>query len=95
MGFGSLRLINEDRVEPTLGFSQHPHSEMEIFTYIVSGELEHKDSMGNLEIMKRGDIQVCLTTIYIAAHISRVSDVKVLITMLDDFCWDWDSTFRI
>ncbi|QRV74110.1 pirin domain-containing protein [Ceratobasidium sp. AG-Ba] len=57
-GFGSLRVINEDRVEPTQGFGTHPHREMEIFSYIVSGELEHKDSMGNTEIMKRGDVQM-------------------------------------
>jgi len=57
-GYGSLRVINEDRVEPTEGFGTHPHREMEIFSYIVSGELEHKDSMGNTEIMKRGDVQM-------------------------------------
>ena len=56
--FGALRVINEDRVEPSTGFGQHSHREMEIFSYIVSGELEHQDSMGNLEIMKRGDVQV-------------------------------------
>lgn len=57
-GFGALRVINEDRVEPGTGFGAHTHREMEIFSYIVSGELEHKDSMGNTEIMKRGDVQV-------------------------------------
>lgn len=56
--WGSLRVINEDRVEPGEGFGTHGHREMEIFSYIVSGELEHKDSMGNLEILKRGDIQL-------------------------------------
>ncbi|KAG9024606.1 hypothetical protein FRB95_011276 [Tulasnella sp. JGI-2019a] len=56
--FGSLRVINEDRVEKSKGFGTHPHSEMEIFSYIVAGELEHKDSMGNLEILKRGDVQM-------------------------------------
>jgi len=56
--FGNLRVINEDRVEPSTGFGKHPHREMEIFTYIVSGEIEHKDSMGNLEILKRGDLQM-------------------------------------
>ncbi|KAG8943573.1 hypothetical protein FRC04_002800 [Tulasnella sp. 424] len=56
--FGNLRVINEDRVEPSEGFGTHGHREMEIFSYIVSGELEHKDSMGNLEILKRGDVQL-------------------------------------
>jgi len=56
--FGSLRVINEDRVEPRTGFGTHSHREFEIFSYIVSGELEHKDSMGNTEILKRGDIQL-------------------------------------
>ncbi|KDQ20298.1 hypothetical protein BOTBODRAFT_27717 [Botryobasidium botryosum FD-172 SS1] len=58
MRFGSIRIINEDRVAPSNGFGLHPHSEMEIFTYIVSGELEHKDSMGNVEALKRGDVQL-------------------------------------
>jgi len=56
--FGSLRVMNEDRVEPGTGFGTHDHREFEIFSYIVSGELEHKDSMGNTEILKRGDIQL-------------------------------------
>lgn len=57
-GYGALRVINEDRVEPMEGFGKHSHREMEIFSYLVAGELEHKDSMGNREIMKRGDVQV-------------------------------------
>ncbi|KAF9027136.1 RmlC-like cupin [Hymenopellis radicata] len=56
--FGSLRVINEDRVAPKTGFGTHPHREFEIFSYIVNGELEHKDSMGNVEILKRGDLQM-------------------------------------
>ncbi|KAK7687750.1 hypothetical protein QCA50_008968 [Cerrena zonata] len=56
--FGSLRVINEDRVEPYTGFGTHGHREFEIFSYVVSGELEHQDSMGNLEILKRGDLQM-------------------------------------
>jgi len=58
MGFGPLRVINEDRVQASKGFGLHSHREMEIFSYVVSGELEHKDSMGNLEILKRGDVQL-------------------------------------
>ncbi|KAF8882525.1 pirin domain-protein domain-containing protein-containing protein [Gymnopilus junonius] len=56
--FGPLRIINEDRVETRTGFGTHSHCEFEIFSYVVSGELEHKDSMGNTEILKRGDIQL-------------------------------------
>lgn len=56
--FGSLRVINEDRVAPRTGFGAHPHREFEIFSYIVSGELEHEDSMGNREVLKRGDLQM-------------------------------------
>ncbi|CAG8654221.1 9751_t:CDS:2 [Cetraspora pellucida] len=55
--FGSLRVINEDIVQPTTGFGTHPHQEFEIFSYIISGELQHKDSMGNVEILKAGDVQ--------------------------------------
>ncbi|ORX38987.1 RmlC-like cupin domain-containing protein [Kockovaella imperatae] len=55
--FGALRVVNEDRVAPTTGFPTHEHREAEIFSYIISGELSHKDSMGNVETMKRGDIQ--------------------------------------
>lgn len=50
--YGALRVINEDRVAPATGFPTHPHREAEIFSYIVSGELAHKDTMGNVESMK-------------------------------------------
>jgi len=56
--FGHLRVLNEDRVEPGTGFGTHPHREFEIFSYVVDGELEHKDSMGNTEVLQRGDIQM-------------------------------------
>ncbi|KAI5474991.1 hypothetical protein MNV49_002114 [Pseudohyphozyma bogoriensis] len=59
--FASLRVINEDRVEPGEGFGLHHHRDFEIWSYIVSGELEHKDSLGNTEIMKRGEIQMTST----------------------------------
>jgi hypothetical protein len=55
--FGPLRVINEDRVERGTGFGTHSHAEFMIWSYIVSGELEHKDSMGNLETLKRGEVQ--------------------------------------
>ncbi|CAF0845914.1 unnamed protein product [Adineta steineri] len=56
-GFGCLHVLNEDRVEPTKGFGTHSHKEYEIFSYIVDGELEHKDSMGNTEIIHRDEVQ--------------------------------------
>src|SRR5881296_410109 len=57
MGFRSLRVINDDLVMPGMGFGRHPHRDMEIITYILSGALEHKDSMGNGRVIRPGEVQ--------------------------------------
>ena len=57
MGFRALRVINDDRVAPGMGFGTHGHRDMEIITYVLDGELAHKDSMGNGSIIRPGEVQ--------------------------------------
>ncbi len=55
--FGVLRVLNDDIIHPKSGFDTHPHENMEIISYIIEGEITHKDSMGNKETLKRGEVQ--------------------------------------
>ncbi len=57
MGFRALRVINEDRVDPKMGFGTHAHQDMEIISYVLDGGLSHKDSMGNGSVIRAGDVQ--------------------------------------
>ena len=57
MGFGQVRVINNDYIAPRTGFETHPHKDMEIITYVVNGNLTHKDSMGNVGTISRGEVQ--------------------------------------
>lgn len=58
MGFGPLRVINEDWVQPQTGFGTHGHRDMEILSYVLSGALQHRDSMGNGKLMSYGEVQL-------------------------------------
>ncbi len=55
--FGALRVLNDDIIAPAMGFGMHPHDNMEIVTIMLSGELQHKDSMGHTEVIKAGEVQ--------------------------------------
>jgi redox-sensitive bicupin YhaK (pirin superfamily) len=57
MGYGPLRVINEDRVQPGQGFGTHGHRDMDIISYVLEGELAHRDSIGNGSVIRRGDVQ--------------------------------------
>src|SRR5688500_9954633 len=56
--FGALRVLNDDSVAPGMGFGMHPHDNMEIVTIPLSGDLRHKDNMGNSEVIREGDVQI-------------------------------------
>jgi len=81
MNFGALRVLNDDTVDGGMGFGEHPHDNMEIISIPLEGDLEHKDSMNNMAVIKNGDIQAMSagTGIYHSEYNNdRVSDVKFL-----------------
>jgi len=57
MHFSVMRVLNDDVIQPGTGFGMHPHNNMEIVTYVIEGELEHQDSMGNREVLREGEVQ--------------------------------------
>ena len=81
MNFGVLRVLNDDIVHPQSGFDMHPHSNMEIISYVVNGEITHKDSMGNSETLKRGEVQYLSAGdgIYHSEHnVNKSDDLRLL-----------------
>lgn len=81
INFGVLRVLNDDIVHPQSGFDTHPHSNMEIISYVVNGEITHKDSMGNSETLKRGEVQYLSAGdgIYHSEHnIHKSDDLRLL-----------------
>ena len=75
-GFGILRVMNDDLVQPNRGFGPHPHRDVEICTYIVNGSLSHKDSMGTEETIGRGSIQFMVS---ISISSSSFTLIKIII----------------
>jgi redox-sensitive bicupin YhaK (pirin superfamily) len=81
MNFGVLRVLNDDIVHTKSGFDTHPHSNMEIISYVVNGEITHKDSMGNSETLKKGEVQYLSAGdgIYHSEHnVHKSDDLRLL-----------------
>ncbi|MCH8862970.1 MAG: pirin family protein [Proteobacteria bacterium] len=78
MGFGPLRVINDDRIQPAKGFGTHGHENMEIVTYVLEGALAHKDSMGNGSIIRPGEVQRMTAGTGIQHSEFNASDSEVL-----------------
>jgi hypothetical protein len=83
MHFGALRVLNDDTILPKTGFDTHGHKDMEIVSYIVSGEITHKDSMGNAKVLKRGEVQYMSagTGVHHSEHNRHESETLRLIQM--------------
>jgi redox-sensitive bicupin YhaK (pirin superfamily) len=81
MNFGVLRVLNDDIIHPSSGFDTHPHQDMEIISYVVKGEITHKDSMGNEETLRRGEVQYLSAGdgIYHSEHnLNEIEDLRLL-----------------
>lgn len=80
INFGVLRVLNDDIIHANSGFDTHPHSNMEIISYIVNGEITHKDSMGNEEVLKAGEVQYLSAGdgIYHSEHNKSNKDLRLL-----------------
>ena len=80
INFGVLRVLNDDIIHPHSGFDTHPHSNMEIISYIIKGEITHKDSMGNEETLKTGEVQYLSAGdgIYHSEHNKSDKDLRLL-----------------
>ncbi len=78
MGFGLLRVINDDTVEPGTGFGTHPHNNMEIITIVREGKLTHRDSMGSISTIEPGDVQVMSAGSGITHSEYNASDIELL-----------------
>ncbi|RKD24511.1 hypothetical protein BEP19_08995 [Ammoniphilus oxalaticus] len=102
--FGALRVINDDLIEPKMGFDMHPHRDMEIISYIVDGELTHRDSMGNQRTLSRGHVQymsagtgVQHSEFNLGENILRLLQIWILPDQVGytpqygDFKFDWDA----
>lgn len=80
INFGALRVLNDDIIHPHSGFDMHPHNDMEIISYIVHGEITHKDSMGNAETLKKGEVQYMSagTGVMHSEHNNSNDDLRLL-----------------
>ncbi len=80
MNFGVLRVLNDDIVHAHSGFDTHPHNDMEIISYVIKGEISHKDSMGNEETLRRGEVQYLSagTGIYHSEHNKGEEELRLL-----------------